>query len=194
MTKLILIQDFFKDESSTEQMDKKLQSLKSPAANFPLVYQLQQYINQIKASDEGSVAPFFQAKDTKNKDIRVYDYRGKYVILSFTSNDCELCEKNTQDLASIYKKYKDKQFDILSVVIPPSSLGPQKPKLSGKNLTKISWKTIPLKDNWSAKIIADYNVSELPLNILIDTEGKIIVRESSANAIGEKLEKLLPNP
>jgi peroxiredoxin len=185
---VILIQDFFRDDTSTDQLDKKIQSLKEPAASFILTQQLRQYITQTKASQEGAIAPFFQLKDAKGTDVRLYDFRSKYLLLSFVCNDCELCIKNGTELEKIYKKFKDKPLEIVSILI--TSHG-QKKEAEKNSATKVEWKVIPLKESWASQIVSDYNIRELPLNLLIDMEGKIVAREVSPVTINEKLEKLL---
>ncbi|MBP1618385.1 MAG: hypothetical protein H6Q14_2212 [Bacteroidetes bacterium] len=187
---VILLQDFFKDDDSADQMDKKLQNLKTPASKFSLTYQLRQYINQVKASQEGAIAPYFTVKDSKGNEMRGDQYRGKYLVLSFVSTNCPLCLKNREELQEIQKKYKGDQVNILSIIItegpPPGNIGPRPSKDP-----KVDWKVVPLEEGWAAKILADYNINELPINILIDPKGKIIAREESPALIQPKLPKQL---
>ena len=187
---VILLQDFFKGDDSADQMDRKLQNLRSPASKFPLAYQLRQYINQVKASQEGAIAPYFTLKDTKGNAMRGDQYRGKYLVLSFVSNDCPLCAKNKQELQEIYKKYKSDQLDILSIVVKEKATAKSKSKPGepSKNSQTV-WKVISLEEGWAAKILADYNINNLPVNILINPEGKIIAREESPALIQPKLPK-----
>ncbi len=192
---VILLQDFFKDDDSADQMDKKLQNLKSPASKFSITYQLRQYIDQVKASQEGAIAPYFTLKDSKGNEMRGDQYRGKYLLLSFVSNDCPLCLKNREELQEIHKKYKSDQVDILSIIVTektPSknNIKPPKQAKPPKD-SKVDWKVIPLEEGWAAKILTDYNINELPVNILINPEGKIIAREESPALIQPKLPKQL---
>lgn len=191
---VILIQDFFKDENTVDQLDKKLQLLKTPASKFSLAYQLRQYVNQIKASQEGAVAPYFSVKDTKNSETRSDSYRGKYLLISFSTSDCPICQKNKEDLTQINQKYKDNQVQILSLIVPENNTTKGKTKhgnqIFSTNTSKADWKIITLKEGWAAKILTDYNVNELPMNILISPTGKILGREESPTILQSKLPKL----
>lgn len=189
---VILLQDFFKDDDSADQMDKKLQDLRSPASKSLLTYQLRQYINQVKASQEGAIAPYFTLKDVLGNETRGDQYRGKYLLMSFISNDCPLCVKNKEELQEIHKKYKSDQVDILSIVVAeqgsPWSSARKKPAKTPKE-PKMDWKVIVLEEGWAAKILTDYNINDLPVNILISPEGKIIAREESPSLVQSKLPK-----
>ncbi len=185
---VILIQDFFKDEHAVDQMDKKLQILKEPASKFPLTYQLRQYVSQIKSSDEGAVAPYFAIKDSKGVETRIDEFRGRYLILSFASSDCPLCLKNRQELSSINTKYKGNLVVTVSVLLTNKSNGGDMPKPAPD--AKVDWRVVTPKEGWAAKVLADYNVNELPLNILISPDGKILAREESTTMIQSKLPKI----
>ena len=180
---VMLIQSFFKDNESVEAMEKKLQSLKEPASNFFLTDQLQRYVDKIKSSQEGASAPNFVLKDANGKQFRYDQYRRKYLLLSFVSNDCPLCRKNQDELSDIYKKYKDKQVEILSVIVVEDDDHSRKLK----NGMKADWPVITLKDGWVSKILSDYNVNELPLSILIYPDGTIAGREESPAMLQPKL-------
>lgn len=184
---VIFIQDFFKNENSTKLMDKKIESLTKPASTFPLVYQLKEYIRQINASQEGSMAPYFIQKDAHGKDIRLGDYHGKYLLMSFVSADCELCMKNKEELQSISKSFKSASFEIVVFVVASDSHSPSDMKGQIASMASSDWTTIPIKESWAAKILSDYNVSDLPLNVLVDKDGKIAARGISPAGFTNKL-------
>lgn len=188
---VILLQDFFKDDDSADQMDKRLQNLRSPAAKFPLAYQLRQYINQVKASQEGATAPYFTLKDKKGNETRADLYRGKYLLLSFVSNNGPLRLKNRQELQEIQRKHKSDQVSIVSIVVEEQETTKNTVAKEGKPSkdSKAEWKVFSLEEGWAAKILTDFNINQLPLNILIDPEGKIIAREESPALIESKLPK-----
>lgn len=189
---VVLIQDFFRDNDSVDQMDKKLQSLKEPASKSALAYQLRQYVTKIKASQVGANAPDFFLKDAKGVMTRYDQFRGKYFVLSFVSDDSPQERENKKELSEIYEKNKGKNVEILSVVVVEDDVQNNGSKSSTSsdlnvNWNTVNWKVITLKNGWSNKILSDYNVNDLPLVILIAPDGKIIVREESPAMVAAKL-------
>lgn len=109
--------------------------------------------------------------------------KGKYYLIDFWASWCAPCRKSFPDLITVYNKFKDKNFDILTVSID-------------ENLEK--WKQAILKDeifwnnvienkDFNGEIVKKYKVSYVPKNFLINPEGKIIAIEITP----EELEQFL---
>jgi len=63
----------------------------------------------------GQIAPDFTAKDMNGKTVELKDYRGKFVFLNFWASWCVPCEQEMPDLDKIYKKFKDRKFQMMMV-------------------------------------------------------------------------------
>lgn len=189
LASVILIGMFFKDESTIPRLDENLNLLRGKAAMFRLAAQLRQYSNKVKQSQVNSTAPMFTSVDRKGKNISINDYRGKYVLLSFVSTTCNMCNAERPEMVKIYTDLKKKRQDIefITIVIDTEE----------KAITKaindsVKWVVIPEPGGWSAKQLEQYNIRELPYHILISPYGVILERDLPIESLPDKMAKLLP--
>lgn len=124
-----------------------------------------------KRSVIGSIAPDFTMNDVNGKPVTLSKYRGKYVLLDFWASWCVPCRQDNAYLKAAYKKYKDKDFTIISVSVDENGN---------------SWKQAVAKDQLTWTQISDlkkpnkvaelYGVQPIPDNFLNDPQGEIIER------------------
>jgi len=140
----------------------------------------------IKAKEKGNVAkgrvaPDFNTPDMNGKMIKLSDFRGKsYVLLDFWASWCVPCVKSIPHLKTLYTKYHDKGFEIISITKDAS----RKDWVNAIRKHDIDrWYQISTVQNIekaSQGFIDPNNISEkyptdaVPLYILIDKAGKII--------------------
>lgn len=186
---VLLINTFFKDETSIPRLDENLNLLKGKAADFPLTSELKQYSERVKRSAEGAIAPNFTLKNTQGKDVSLYDFRGKYVLLSFVSTTCDVCLLEKKDAIRIYNELKKqkKNIDFIAIV----------KDIENQPLTKeltdsVNWTILPVNGGWAAPTFEQYYIRELPYNILISPTGIILNRDLPISTLPQKLEEL-PN-
>lgn len=66
----------------------------------------------------GEVAPDFSAKDTNDKQVKLKDLKGKFVVLEWTNYDCPFVKKHydSKNMQDLQKKYTDKGVVWISVI------------------------------------------------------------------------------
>jgi peroxiredoxin len=117
----------------------------------------------------GDQAPDFTLPDTSGAPVSLAKYRGKVVLLDFWASWCGPCLVKLPDVRSIWEKYRDRDFVILSVSV---------------DYTTAAWKAFIAKEHldWVHVYddqkslygaIARYNVGGIPDMYLIDREGKV---------------------
>jgi len=129
-------------------------------------------------SKVGQTAPNFSAKLVNGKMINLAGFKTKqYVLLDFWGTWCVHCRALSPDLIEVYKKYKDKGLEIVSIATDRDRKLWQ--KAIEDDRTGL-WKHILLIDaSKSARgddLIVQYNVAAYPTFILIDKAGKIAGR------------------
>ena len=145
-----------------------------------------------EASVEGKMAPDFEKVDENGKLIRLSDFRGKkYVLLDFWGSWCGACRASHPHLKDLYKEYKDKGLEIIGIADENNSRNGREKWLKAIEKDGIPWIQI-LNDEGIEKtdVVELYGVTSFPTKILIDKEGKIIVKETGTRASGSAKDKM----
>ncbi|MFN3739634.1 MAG: TlpA disulfide reductase family protein [Thermodesulfovibrionales bacterium] len=66
---------------------------------------------------EGKVVPNLSFKYINGESIRLYDLKGKVVLIEFWATWCEACREAVPDLIEIYKNNRDKGFVMIAVSV-----------------------------------------------------------------------------
>jgi len=126
----------------------------------------------------GEATPLFEAKTVDGKDVRLADYRGKFVLLSFwqPASNPEL-----ERLKELYKAYGASKLQIIG-------LGGNDTREEVESFVrehKIEWPEVYVGKNWDSGIAKQYRNPVASYIVLVDPEGKIIATWIR----GEKLTK-----
>jgi peroxiredoxin len=68
------------------------------------------------SAPEGKANFDFTMKDSKGKNVRLSDYKGKVVLLNFWATWCGPCKIEIPEFVEVYTNYKDRGFEILGVL------------------------------------------------------------------------------
>jgi len=145
---------------------------------------------RIPSQSNGDMAPDFVGYMANGDSLRLSDFKGQMVLLSFWGSWCGPCRQHNKGLVELYHKYKDRQFEkeskftILSV---------------GIETNKQRWLNAIEKDGlvWpnhvsDIKRLKDhvallYGIKEIPNTFLIDGNGQII----GVNLLEERIDEIL---
>ncbi len=129
------------------------------------------------------LAPDFVLKDLDGKEVRLADYRGKVVLLAFSTTWCPHCRKMPPYLNELRREYGDSGLVIFNIDI-------QEPvKKVRSYAARHNIKYSVLLDEKAETAMA-YNVKGVPSLILVDKEGTIVCRQ--CRSLDNLLETLLP--
>ena len=131
--------------SSQDKWDIKKQSIEEPAPNFIL-------------------------EDLDGDEIKLSNYKGKVVLLIFSTTWCPHCHTMIPYFKKIYQKYKDRGFVIFNIDIMES------PKRVRSFATKYVLPYGVLLDK-KGEVAKSYGVRGVPTLILVNKEGKIVCRQ-----------------
>lgn len=145
-----------------------------------------QKIDGAKSAQINTIAKSFKQKTDKGQEFNSEEFKGKYVLLDFWASWCAPCRKEHPKLIELYKQYKAKNFEIVSV-----SLDAEKSAwLNAIVKDKINWTQISDLKGQQNEIAVAYGVQSIPTNFLIDTQGKIIAKNLNGDQLKEKLKLL----
>ena len=86
-----------------------------------------------------------------------------------------------------YNKYKKKGLEIYSVSLDKEKGSWQK----GIKDDKISWLQVSELRYWSSSVVSQYNIEEIPYSILLDRQGKIVIKGKTGNELENKIKEAL---
>jgi peroxiredoxin len=68
----------------------------------------------------GRIAADFTAVNQNGQTVSLYDYFGKVVLIDFSADWCGPCQSEAQKAESLYQEYKNKGFEMLTIMIDGS--------------------------------------------------------------------------
>ena len=135
----------------------------------------------------GTEAPEIALPDPAGDTIRLSSTRGNIVLLDFWAAWCRPCRIENPNLVKAYDLYHDKGFTIFQVSL---------------DRTKDAWTTGIREDNlgrwihvsdlkyWNSEVIPVYNLEQIPTNLLLDREGRIIASNLRGDELINKLKQI----
>ncbi len=141
---------------------------------YPIVEGQKAYVEKAIAAEKkmqelqsGNVmAPDFTLKNLEGKDVKLSDFRGKWVIIDFWGSWCGWCIKGFPKLKDAYEQYKP-ELEILGV----DCNEPEANWRKGVEKYKLPWVNVYNPEGTS--ILSDYAVQGFPTKAIISPEGKI---------------------
>ncbi len=134
----------------------------------------------------GAEAPEIALPDPNGNIILLSSLRGKYVLLDFWASWCPPCRQENPNLIKNYQKYREKGFAIYQVSLDKSRAG----WLKGIEDDKLDWIHVSDLKMWNSIVVTIYNIQGIPMNFLLDPEGKIIDRNLRGESLSMKLQEI----
>lgn len=135
----------------------------------------------------GNEAPVFAQNDATGKPVSLASYKGKYVLVDFWASWCGPCRAENPNVVKAYQKFHAKGFDILGV-----SLDADKDKwMEAVKKDNLGWSQVSDLQGWKNNVAVLYGVEGIPMNFLIDREGKIVGKGLRGEDLESKLGELL---
>jgi thiol-disulfide isomerase/thioredoxin len=106
-------------------------------------------------------------KTSDGTEVKVSDYKGKVVIVSFWASWCPPCRKELPVLSGIQKSATAQHLQVLSVNID------EDPKLFRKLKEALALGDMILVSDAKHRVKRKYGVEGIPHMVIIDAEGKV---------------------
>lgn len=127
------------------------------------------------------LAPDFELTDINGEKVKLSQFRGKPVFLSFWAYNCPPCRKQASNVSRLAEKYKEAGLVVLAINHWNES------KAMIERFAKQEKLTHRLLMNGAVVGRRHYKISYIPVYIWIDEEGYIV--EQSGSTTTEKLQE-----
>lgn len=143
-------------------------------------------LKRLAVAETGKPFPALTLTDTAGNELLVSSLKGKIVLLDVWSSGCVPCREEIPALIKLYKKYKGKGFEVISI-----SMDEHKQKwLTAIKEDKQPWKAYCEFRNWRGnKFAMRFSVFAIPANFLIDQNGVLVGQDMSIEALSSWLKQ-----
>ncbi len=138
----------------------------------------------------GGTMPDFSFIDFDEKPRKLYEFKGKYVLIDFWGAWCHDCTLETPYHVEALKRFRKRGFDILSLN-SDEDINVAKSYMSKNGMT---W-TQATNDSIRNLVEVTYRIQEYPSTILIGPDAKVLVLDQNrlrGERLLETLDSLLP--
>jgi peroxiredoxin len=115
---------------------------------------------------KGAEAPDFVLKSASGKNLRLSEYRGDVVMLSFWATWCGDCRAQLAELGAMRDRYQDAGIELLAVSLDQTA------RQASESMAGASY---PVLHDAAGEVGRMYDVTKMPVMVLIDRGG--VVRE-----------------
>ena len=143
------------------------------AKETPYVKEMEATLERYSKCAVGQIAPEIVGQDTTGREIKLSNFRGKYVLVDFWSSGCKYCRWETPNFKKALDKYKNKNFTILGV----SSDWKKESWIKAIHEDESYWPHMLLDKDNIKDLMNAYCIKGIPHIILVDPEGRILEKD-----------------
>jgi peroxiredoxin len=130
--------------------------------------------------------PDFAQADVNGKQVKLSDFRGKYVLVDFWASWCGPCRAENPNVVAMYNKYHGQGFEVLGVSLD----GKKEPWVKAIETDGLAWTQLSDLQGWKNAVAVQYGIAAVPQNFLVDPQGKVIAKNLRGEELQAKLAQL----
>ncbi len=171
-----------------DEIEDMLAKLDPSLQESSLLGSISRRVEILKTVAIGMPAPEFTQNDPLGNPVSLASFKGKYLLIDFWAAWCGPCRGENPNVVKAYNKYNDKGFEILGVSLDDA----RENWLKAVQDDGLTWTQVSDLKGWSNEVAAQYAISSIPSNLLLDQEGVIIKKNLRGDDLLSVLEALMP--
>ena len=178
-----LLREYFVCQPHPEQTKIKtlIGSMSGNLQDNNYIKRLQRKLSLYKPLGKNNVVSNYNVCDSKGKNVSVSEYNDTYLLITFWASWDEESRQRQRELISLKEKYKELNFDILSVSLDTDRAAWQQ-AISEDTVT---WRQACDFNGWKTGLVERMQVTHLPSNYLLNPSRRI----QAVNLYGEDLDQ-----
>ena len=116
--------------------------------------------------EEGREAPNFTLKSDSGENLKLSEYRGDVVIVSFWASWCNACRQLLPALNQLFEKYREQRLTAFLINIDSR-------QRKARSLSRKLKLTAPVLFDADKAVSKTYGIDDLPTTVLIDRDGRV---------------------
>lgn len=191
---IYLLREYFVNQSTPDNTKIKtlIGSMSGNLQDNNYIKQLQHTLNAYKPLSKNNTVNSYSVSDSEGKIVSTSEYKDTYLLITFWASWDEESRQRQRELVDIKEKYKNHNFDILSVSLDTE----RQAWLQAITEDSATWRQACDFDGWQTGLVQRMHVSRLPANILVNPSRRVqsvnIYGEALDNRIGELTEEKKP--
>ena len=179
---------YMKDNMTLEQVEQVFGQFDVKVQQSKWGKAIRESIELRQRIEPGRLAPEFTLARRDSSLVSLADYRGKVVVLDFWASWCRPCRASFPWVREFYEEYREKGVEIIGVSIDENKASWEK----ALDEERLPWpQVIDEIEKGRSRVGGLYHVLAVPMFVVVDKEGKIVVRahmeKKELSAVVEKV-------